>query len=178
MKLRSIVIALLFSMLCGLSVSASAADKINKQTLVDCLASSHNKYTLYHACIGKFVSACAANYDVYADELKDISVGPPIRNCMERESIWWNELFKHYSQELIQASRQRTTDAGIQETLAATLSDMKKRTDRECGYVSVRWGYRQGGQLQIQGLDDQFKCMRDISAENAITVYLWNEAAR
>ncbi|PZP83641.1 MAG: hypothetical protein DI582_10615 [Azospirillum brasilense] len=161
------------SMLCATG-AAHAADIVTKQSMMACLAASHDKYTLYQTCIGQFTDACAADYDAYTEALRDISVGPPTRNCIERESIWWGEIFKQYSQALTQATQQRTSDARVQKALVATLSDMDKRALRECGYVTTRWGYRQGDLVQIQGLDDQFQCISDINAENAITVYLWS----
>ncbi|PZP83933.1 MAG: hypothetical protein DI582_10040 [Azospirillum brasilense] len=137
----------------------------------DCLASSNDKYKLYETCIGKFTKACVVDSSAYAHVMKDISVGSTSRNCMEREAMWWDELFKEYSQELTQ----RTDDQRIQDALKTTLASMGQRAVQECDYVTTRWGYREAERVQLQGLEDQFRCMRDISAENAITVYLWDE---
>lgn len=140
----------------------------------ECLAKSRDKYTLYKDCIGKVTEACITNYDAHEQDLADISVGPPRRNCVERESVWWNELFKEYASKLRNKTAQATQDKRIIDALNTNLSTLNKRPLNECGYETVRWGYREGELVQIAGLDDEFRCIRDINAENAITIYLWS----
>ena len=166
---------ILSTLLLSTSFSAHAADMIGVKEMKECLATSRDKYTLYKDCIGKVTEACITNYDAYEEALTDISVGPPRRNCVERESIWWNELFKEYASKLQNRTTHATQDKRIINALNSDLSTLDKKPLNECGYETVRWGYRDNGDLvQIAGLDDEFRCIRDINAENAITVYLWS----
>lgn len=162
-------------------VSANAAEKelseaqIKKEFIDNCLASSDDKYDLYKHCIGKFTDACVDNPDKYEHVLEDISVGPYARNCTERESIWWSEIFKKNAEELKQNIRSYLKDKKIEHGLKTTLTVLSKRSPQECHYETVRWGFRDGSDLvNIAGLDMGFRCSRDINAEAAITIYLWN----
>lgn len=161
-----------------ISQTAHAADTFQVKEMKECLATSRDKYALYKDCIGKVTEACIADYDAYEQALTHISVGPPRRNCVERESIWWNDLFKEYSTKLIAKANQATQDKRIIDALNSDISKLDKRPLNECNYETVRYGYRDESDLvQIAGLDDRFRCIRDITAENAITVYLWSNQA-
>lgn len=159
----------------GLAGVANAADPVRKQFLDDCLASANDKYILYQTCIGKFTDACITDASAYEDVLADIAVGSHSRNCMERESIWWDDLYKEQAKILTDRTAQRTEDKRIHDALKTTLAALEKKGVQECAYVTTRWGYRSADLVQLQGLEDQFRCVRDISAENAITVYLWGQ---
>lgn len=166
----------LSALLLSASFSAHASEVIDVKEMKECLATSRDKYTLYKDCIGKVTEACITNYNAYENALTDISVGPPRRNCVERESIWWDELFTEYASKLQNKTAQATQDKRIIDALSFNLSTLDKRPLNECGYETVRWGYRDESDLvQIAGLDDQFRCIRNINAENAITVYLWSK---
>jgi hypothetical protein len=158
----------------GMAGIAHAADPVRKQFLDYCLASADDKYTLYQTCIGKFTKACISDVSAYDNALADIAVGSHSRNCMERESIWWDELYKEQAKKLTKQTAQRTDDKRIRDALQTTLGSLQKKGAQECAYVTTRWGYRSADLVQLQGIEDQFRCVRDISAENAITVYLWS----
>lgn len=167
----------------ALAASAKAATNVDteftKASIENCLQSSNKKYELYESCIGMFEKACIAHPNIYANKVKDITVGPHARACTEQESIWWSELFKDNSQKLQKNTQRHFNDERIARALESTITALGERTVRECGYMTTRWGYRNPDSdeplVNIQGLDDQFKCARDLEAENAITVYLWNK---
>ena len=159
------------------SVSSQPSEgQIKKEFFEDCLASSNDKYELYAKCIGKFTGACTANPETYEHVMEDISVGPPARNCTERESIWWQELFQKNVKELDKNVHLYLKDKRILLALEKNFIALKKRSFQECHYETVRWGFRDGGDLvNIAGLDFGFRCNRNVNAENAVTVYLWNK---
>jgi hypothetical protein len=184
--LHGILVSVCISMVVAGAVHAEPAQltekEIRAQFFKGCIDSArdeneyYNKYNAYKACIGKLTRACWENPETFEDALKDISVGPISRGCVEKESIEWANLFKSASQDLKENARLHLKDKRIVSALHETIAELEKRALRECDYVTVRWGYRDGSDLvNIAGLDDGFKCSRDMDAEAAITVYLWNK---
>jgi len=145
-----------------------------KEFFEDCLNSSNNKYELYNRCIGKFTNACIENPEKYESIVADLEVGTYSRNCIERESLWWTQVYKSQSKQLQKNAKSYLNDKRILNAVHSTLSALDTRHLKECRYVTTRWGYRGDDLVQVQGINDQFSCIRDIEAENAINAWRWN----
>ncbi len=156
--------------------SAQMREKVKKELMYDCLETSPDKYELYHKCIGKVFSACDSNFDAYEPLHRDIMVGNVEMTCNELESNLWSEIGEEAASNLtdrltrvLADPQQESVGKDLLKSLKDDLMGLNNRFGSSCGYVS---SLHPGG---TQNMYNAFYCNRDISAENAITIYMWNK---
>ncbi|MEQ1788864.1 MAG: hypothetical protein ABL857_00320 [Rickettsiales bacterium] len=144
------------------------AEQLKKAFFEDCLETSKDKYELYKNCIGKFTKECIAHPEKYEDKLKGLAFANSYQNCALLEHNLWNEIFEKYSNDLQQKANDKLIGKRKRE-LRTSLSSMSGRSIPVCNSMFTNWEEKSQGQK-----DNELECFRDVIAENAIMVYLWD----
>jgi hypothetical protein len=170
-----LLLALLFSANAHANeVVPKTHEEVKKQFMYDCLSTGRTKYELFERCIGRLYEDCFSPqgiaYEKVIEEKRLMSGGR--YECMDLESIYWDELFSEYSQKLKQRKYARD---GMQQILDKKLTEMSQRPN--CEYVAARWQPKDNGENAPITLEEEFGCNLEHSAERAIILYLWDRHA-
>ena len=139
-----------------------AAEGEHVSQAIACLERSESQYDGFSNCIGSITDACLTAASGRISGLE----------CYDLEAAVWANIYNSSSNELFRVLEDAGRSDGV-SGLREALNEWERSLGRQCAYLSGRWG-DEGTERQ----DNGYQCVRDASAERAITLFFWLDHAR